>query len=57
MVYPLSERVRPLAIDKKAKWNYMKKVGLPAHLEIRMKNFDELIEEINSFGEINKTGP
>ncbi|HLK29665.1 MAG TPA: hypothetical protein VKT28_13900 [Puia sp.] len=44
--YPLSERIKPVIIDKKAKWNYMNKV-IPKHLQTENKNFDKLIEEFN----------
>jgi hypothetical protein len=44
-VYPLSEHINPLIIEKKAKWNYMSKTGAPGHLQIENKNFDKLIEE------------
>lgn len=47
-VYPLSERINPLTIDKKAKWNYMSKVGAPGHLQTENKNFDKVIEEYNN---------
>jgi hypothetical protein len=49
MVYPLSERVSPLVIDKKTKWNYMGRVGSPTHLEVMKRNFDQFIGEINSY--------
>lgn len=48
MIYPLSERITPLPIDKKAKWGYMKKVGSPGHLEVIKADFDQFISEINS---------
>ncbi|MCC6372171.1 MAG: hypothetical protein IT236_14300 [Bacteroidia bacterium] len=47
-IYTLSERINPIKIDKKAKWNYMKKFGAPDLLTIETKNFDELIEEYNN---------
>lgn len=47
-VYSLSDRIKPLTIDKKAKWNYMSKVGTPGHLHTDSKNLDELIEEYNN---------
>ncbi|MBX3255391.1 MAG: hypothetical protein KF862_14715 [Chitinophagaceae bacterium] len=47
-VYPLSDRITPLTIDKKAKWNYMSKIGSPGHLQTENKNFDKLIEEYNN---------
>lgn len=47
-VYPLSERISPLVIHKTAKWNYMKKNGVPGHLETENKNLDELIAAFNN---------
>ena len=49
-VYPLSEPIKPLTIDKKAKWNYMSRIGTPEHLEIQAINFDKLIADYNSCG-------
>lgn len=47
-VYPLSDRIKPLTIDKKAKWNYMSKIGTPGHLQTDNTSFDRLIEEYNN---------
>jgi hypothetical protein len=47
-VYPLSGRIKPLAIDKKAKWNYMKKIGAPGQLQTDSTNFDKIIEAYNN---------
>lgn len=47
-VYALSERIKPIIIDKKAKWNYMGKVGTPGQLETAEKNFNDLINEFNN---------
>ena len=47
-VYPLSDRIKPLTIDKKAKWNYMSKVGAAGHLETENVSFDKLIEDYNN---------
>lgn len=47
-VYALSERIKPVTIDKKAKWSYMRKVGAPGHLQTESKNFDKLIEEYDN---------
>lgn len=47
-VYPLSARIKPLVIDKRAKWNYMSKIGAPGHLQTDNINFDTLIEEYNN---------
>jgi hypothetical protein len=48
-IYPLSEKTEPLRIDKKAKWNYIKEVGTPGHLEIEEIEFDKIIERYNKF--------
>jgi hypothetical protein len=47
-IYPLSEKIEPIKIDKKAKWNYMKKYGVWEHLETENIGFDELIEKYNN---------
>jgi hypothetical protein len=47
-VYPLSDRIKPLTIDKKAKWNYMSKIGTPGHMETQNINFDKLIADYNN---------
>ncbi|HMT75724.1 MAG TPA: hypothetical protein PKA77_16740 [Chitinophagaceae bacterium] len=47
-VYPLSDRIKPLTIDKKAKWNYMSKVGVAGHLQTENVSFDKLIEDYNN---------
>ena len=47
-VYPLSDRIKPLTIDKKAKWKYMSKVGAAGHLETENVSFDKLIEDYNN---------
>ena len=47
-IYPVSERISPIVIDKQAKWNYMKKIGVPEHLKTNSVNFDKLIEEYNN---------
>ncbi|GAO44721.1 hypothetical protein [Flavihumibacter petaseus] len=49
-VYPLSGRIEPVIIDRKAKWNYMKKIGAPGHLETETNNFDSLVKVYNSYG-------
>jgi hypothetical protein len=48
LIYPSSGRIQPIIIDKKAKWNYMGKIGSPGHLQIDNVNFYKLIEEYNS---------
>lgn len=47
-LYPLSDRIKPLVIDKKAKWNYMIKFGSPENFQIEKKNFSELINEFTN---------
>lgn len=47
-IYPLSDRMKPLTIDKKAKWNYMSRIGAPGQLQTENKNFDKLVEEYRS---------
>ena len=47
-IYPLSEKIQPVQIDKKAKWNYMKKYGVSEHLDTEDVGFDELIESYNN---------
>ena len=42
-VYPLSEKIQPTKIDRKAKWNYMTQYRTPENLEIEKDNFDELL--------------
>lgn len=48
-IYPLSARVKPLIIDKKAKWNYMSEEGVPGHLQIYNIGFDKLLDEYNKY--------
>jgi hypothetical protein len=47
-VYPLSGPIKPLAIDKKAKWNYIKKIGAPGQLQTDSTNFEKIIEAYNN---------
>jgi len=47
-IYPLSDRIKPLIIDRKAKWKYMSKFGTPGQLQIANMNFDKLVEEFNN---------
>ncbi|MEY5047839.1 MAG: hypothetical protein RLZZ175_1198 [Bacteroidota bacterium] len=47
-IYPLSEKIQPLKIDKKAKWNFMKQYGALGHLETENINFDELLRKYNN---------
>ena len=47
-VNPLSEKYKPIIIDAKTKWTYLKKVGGPEHLAVEKRVFEEVIEEINN---------
>lgn len=47
-IYPLSGKVQPVKIDKKAKWNFMKQYGALEHLETEKINFDELLQKYNN---------
>ncbi len=47
-IYPLSEKIQPVNIDKKAKWNFMNTYGASGHLEIEKINFDELLQKYNN---------
>ncbi|HPN69858.1 MAG TPA: hypothetical protein PLZ32_10080 [Saprospiraceae bacterium] len=47
-VYPQSDRIKPMTIDSKAKWNYMSKIGSAGHLETMNVSFDKLIEDYNN---------
>lgn len=42
-INPLSEKILPIKIEKKAKWNFMKKYGIYGHLEVEKYNFEKLI--------------
>jgi hypothetical protein len=48
-VYPLSDPIKPLTIDKKVKWNYLSKIGMPGHLETQNVNFDKLMDGFNAY--------
>lgn len=47
-IYPLSEKIQPVKIDKKAKWNFMKQYGASGHLETEKINFDDLLTKYNN---------
>ena len=47
-IYPLSNRIKPIIIDRKAKWNYMKKIGAPGHLQTDNIALDAIIEKYNN---------
>ena len=42
-INPLSEKISPIKIDKKAKWNFMKQYGIYGHLEVEKYNFEKLL--------------
>lgn len=44
-IYPLSDKTKPIKIDKKAKWDYMMKFGVPGNLEIHKIAFDETLKQ------------
>lgn len=48
-INPLTEKIKPIEIPAKAKWNYLQKTK-PEHLAIEKKNFDKLVEKILSVG-------
>lgn len=43
-IYPLSDKIKPLKIDRKVKWDFIKKFGVPGNLEIRESTFDEIFK-------------
>ena len=47
-VNPLSEKIKPIVIDAKSKWAYLKKVGGPDHLSIEKRDFDKLVDQIKN---------
>lgn len=49
VIYPLSEKIQPIVIDRKAKWKYMSEVGAAGHMDTERKNFDQLVEEYNKY--------
>jgi len=49
-VNPLSEKIKPIVIDAKSKWAYLKKVGGPDHLSIEKRDFDKLVDQIKNIG-------
>ena len=44
-LYPLSDKIQPEKIGKKAKWNYMSKYGALGQLDVKYANFEQLVEE------------
>ena len=47
-INPLSEKIKPIAIDAKTKRAYLKKVGAPGQLTIENRAFEEVLEQINN---------
>lgn len=45
---PLSEKIKPILIDRKAKWKYLSAYWAPGQLETMETDFDELIKKINA---------
>ena len=45
---PLSEKVKPVEINKMAKWAYMKHPGIPGHLATEEGSFEVLVNRINN---------
>ena len=44
---PLSEKIKPLLIDRKAKWKYLEKYGVPGEMETVEVGFEELLAKFN----------
>jgi hypothetical protein len=47
-INPLSEKIKPITIDPKSKWAYLKKIGGPGHLTLDKRDFEEVLEQINN---------
>lgn len=47
-INPLSEKFKPIVINAKAKWTYLKNVGGPGHLTIERTDFKKIVEQINN---------
>jgi hypothetical protein len=47
-INPLSEKIKPIVIDAKTKWAYLKRVGEPGHLTTEKRAFEEILEQINN---------
>lgn len=45
---PLSEKIKPVLIDRKAKWKYLDKYGAPGELETEEMGFEQLMTKFNS---------
>jgi hypothetical protein len=44
MVNPLSEKILPIIVDAKDKWQYFKKYGTPGNLTTESANFEEVVQ-------------
>lgn len=47
-ISPLSEKIKPIALDPKAIRDYFKKAGAPGHLAVEKKSFGKLMERVGS---------
>jgi len=52
-IYPLSEKIKPVIIDKNKKWKFMEQIGVPRqmiteNISIENISFDELINKIEA---------
>lgn len=54
MLYPLSDRVEPVVLDRNKKWELMSSPGLPEHKHIEEAGFDEVVAR---FGVIEGVEP
>lgn len=43
---PLSEKIKPVAIDDLSKWNYLRKFGSPDHRQVQKASFDKVVEKM-----------
>jgi len=48
VIYPLSDKITPITIDRIKKMNYMKQFGIPEHLGTEKISFDELITKFEA---------
>jgi hypothetical protein len=48
-INPLSEKIKPITVEARTKWAYLKKAGLPGHLTIEKRDFGQLLQQINEF--------
>ncbi len=45
-INPLSEKIKPVEINKMAKWAYMTHPGLPGHMDTELGRFEEVVDKI-----------